>query len=266
MGSIKLGIYDRDYSSLFQDEIDEKERLDKEYHVERMFHPSPYTSYPSAVRHNMSLFPNNYLDPVELRDKQRISDICNEYKDLLCTNDLNEAKILRFIKEKQYYMIPASIFTLFSFGHHDAFLFREFPIGNDYRADYLLIGRSSDGYSFVLVEFEHPNSNITIEDGELGKAFRDGIKQIKEWQRYLEFGFSSITNDLKKYTNEQLPDEMYTFDSTRFHYVVVAGRRSDFTDKTYRIRREFLKDKDIALLHYDNLYDYAKTLMEHGNY
>ena len=266
MDTIKLGIYNRDFSILNQGEIEEKERIDKECHVEKMFHVDPLPRYPIAVRHFLSLFPNNHLDPKELKDKERIQSICDEYYDLLCSDGINEQKITKFIKENQYYMIPGSIFSLYNFGHHEAYLFNEFTLGTRYRADYLLIGKSSDGYSFVFVEFEHPNGDTTLMDGELGKAFRSGIIQVDEWKRFLESNFNSITDELKKYTKENLPDEMYTFDSSRFHYVVVAGRRSDFPEKTYRIRREYMKDKDIVLLHYDNLFDYTQQLTEYCNY
>ena len=38
------------------------------------------------------------------------------------------------------------------------------------------------------------------------------------------------------------------------NYAVVVGRRTDFNDTTYRVRRE-LESKKARLLHYDNLID-----------
>ena len=52
-----------------------------------------------------------------------------------------------------------------------------------------------------------------------------------------------------------LPKELYEYDSTRINYVVIAGRRKDYSEKTYRLRREYQKNDNIYILHYDNLLD-----------
>ena len=75
--------------------------------------------------------------------------------------------------------------------------------------------------------------------------------------------FASYTEKLRKYKNPSLnlSDEFYTLDLSRFHYVVVAGRRSDFSEKTYILKREYKKEKDIDVLHYDNLIDFSNNLI-----
>ena len=57
--------------------------------------------------------------------------------------------------------------------------------GSSYKADYLLVGKSSGGYEFVLIELENPYGQITLQDGNLGAEFRDGISQLDEWKRWL---------------------------------------------------------------------------------
>ena len=48
----------------------------------------------------------------------------------------------------------------------------------------------------------------------------------------------------------------------RFHYVVIAGRRSDFNERTYRIRRmRRASNPRISLLHYDNVIDDTNQLL-----
>lgn len=68
---------------------------------------------------------------------------------------------------------------------------------------------------------------------------------------------------MRKYKNSafDLPEEFYVLDMSRFHYVVVAGRRTDFRDKTYIIKRERKKADDIDIIHYDNLFDFSNNLL-----
>jgi len=46
----------------------------------------------------------------------------------------------------------------------------------------------------------------------------------------------------------------------------VAGRRSDFSDKTYELKRKYLKRNNINILHYDNLFDSFDFLRIAKNY
>lgn len=57
-----------------------------------------------------------------------------------------------------------------------------------------------------------------------------------------------------------LPKEFSEYDSSRFHYAVVAGLREDYNEATYRDRRNKVTQQNILTLHYDNLYDKACEL------
>lgn len=65
---------------------------------------------------------------------------------------------------------------------------------------------------------------------------------------------------------DQLPSEFIEYDSSRIHYVVIAGKRKDFKDLTYNIRREYLQKEDILLLHYDNLVDFSLAIAGEATY
>lgn len=67
--------------------------------------------------------------------------------------------------------------------NHEAYLFPEFQLGNLYKADYLLMGKSSVGFEFIFIELESPYGKITLNDGQLGAEFRDGISQLEDWKR-----------------------------------------------------------------------------------
>lgn len=157
----------------------------------------------------------------------------------------------------------------FRFGHHKAFLFREFPLGSDYVADFLIVGKNSEGYHFVFVELESPSESITRKDGEFGDAIRKGIAQVRDWRRWLNAVFPSLHSEFTKHLgnhDRNLPGAFFKLDPTRLHFVVVAGRRTDYTKKTYALRRELREETRIELLHYDNLLDSLSFLIQTGNY
>lgn len=253
-----IGLYDRDYFTVTPSERAEEERLSQENTMIDsdgiVIIRNYYSSKPKAIRHYESLFPNNYLDTVDLKDKQSIKKQYEELKALLNNKTISELDVKRFIQNNKYYTIPASSFHHYSFGHHDAYLFKEFQLGTSYKADYLLVGKSSMGYQFIFVEYESPYGKIINQDGTFSTCIRKGINQVKDWDAFLQESYSTFSDELKKYSNKSsLPSEFYRYDSTRFNYVVVVGRRDDFTEKAYRLRRNLYLDSNIRILHYDNL-------------
>ncbi len=267
-----MKLYKRDYTELTAEEFAEWNSIRESEIVRKsgnlLIRQSRFHDYPKAARHFDSLFPNNYLDPVDLKDKEKLLEKVALFNDALNSEEVTERIILNFISEQQTYFIIASMLKeYFHFGHHDTFLFPEFQLGNSYQADYLLVGRCSDGWNFVFVELEAPLGQITLKDGELGTSFRKGIEQVKNWDVWLEAHYSSLRETFDKYRREgeNLPDEFFTLDKSRINYVVVAGRRGDFSKKTYRERRN-LKKNSVLILHYDNLIDTSKNIIGQSTY
>lgn len=261
-------LFKRDYTLLTSEETCEMEKINAEN--QRVSgadfgRKNFWFRYPKAVRHYLSLFPNNYMDVNELKNREELEKQCDGLEELL-NGDITELNIKRYIQNNEYYHIPASIFKNYNFGHHSAYLFKEFPLGTNFSADYLLVGKSSDGYQFVFVEFENPYGKITIGDGDFGETIRKGINQINDWKGYVASNYSTITAEFKKYATKQLPDEFYTYDETRMNYIVVAGRRNDYNEKTRRLRRMLEKENKIKLIHYDNLLDNARSTIGNRTY
>lgn len=55
-------------------------------------------------------------------------------------------------------------------------------------------------------------------------------------------------------------------DRSRLHFVVIAGKRTNFHDKTYEIQRKEHMDTNIWLLHYDKLIDAATEIIGRKTY
>ena len=147
-------LYSRDYSNLTKEEIEEKAQLEREnIDPNSKFSVNLYYDYSKAVRHNMSLFPNNFMDNADLQQNcDELISQCNGLEELL-NGKITELDIKRYIQNNEYYHIPASIFKYYNFGHHAAYVFKEFRLGTSFSADYLLVGDSSDRHQFVFVEF-----------------------------------------------------------------------------------------------------------------
>lgn len=248
--------YLTDHEKSIYDELKEKEII---HNGKFKVRKSLFHSYPKAARHFISLFPNNYLDILELKDTCKLNEIAQTFEVLLRSKTVTERKIMTFIKSNEAYFIIGSILkSYYHFGHHDAFLFPEFTLGTSLRVDYLLVGRSSGGWEYVFVELESPTGRVTNKNGDFGDVFRKGYNQIKDWDTWLDANFFSLKEVFKKMKNENinLPDEFITYDKTRINYCLIAGMRNDFSTKTYRIRRE-MKKNNINVLHYENLVESA---------
>lgn len=186
-------LYDRDYIELTEQET-------KEYNLrkERMLQkggilPEDILEFPEIFFRHESLFPNYMLPISELQINDRTSSILNEFTVILDNINSNERDILNFVKENKAYFIIASLFKYYRFGHHIAFAFPEFELPPNYRVDYLLVGKSSYGFEFVFVELEKPYKDITTSDGNLGTTFRKGLKQIEEWETWIESNFHHLS-------------------------------------------------------------------------
>ncbi|MBP6022338.1 hypothetical protein [Ferruginibacter sp.] len=271
-------LYERDYRKLSDEEkiqwqkaeeILNKSKVKNDGGIVLKEFNSYYKILSDEALHHKQLFPNNYLNTRHLKDKEKLTETIEEFKRLL-DSSATERDILNFIRDKRAYFIIASILKgyHYRFGHHNAFAFKEFELPPNHLVDYLLVGKSSGGYEFIFVELENSYGQITNVDGEFGTTIRKGIKQVNDWDNWIESNFSSLRLVFDKYigTIEQLPREFYELDKSRLHYVVVAGRRKDFLKKTYQLKRKLLKSNNILLLHYDNLFDSVDFLLTAGNY
>ena len=263
-----MNLYQRDYRKLNKKEEEDWHSLKAKECVGKLGRipvtKSLFREYPKAARHYISIFPNNYLDVVELKEEERLQRLIKGFEALLNSNKINERAACNFINENQAFFIVASILeSYYHFGHHETYLFREFQLGISLKVDYLIVGKGSGGWEFVFVELESPSGNITLKGGDLGSSFRKGEKQVEDWDRWLEAHFPSLKETFDKHKKDGfvLPEEFTILDKSRIHYVIVAGRRSDFQDKTYRISRKKLRDEKCLILHYDNLLDSSRRII-----
>lgn len=266
-----MKLYQRDYFKKPNElEIKEYEQIiEKEKDGKRMGRVNKSFLYPEAIRHYNSLFPNNHICLIDWKRTGRMNELTERFSGIVHHSDSTERDILNYINHTPAYFIIASLLLYTRFGHHEAYLFPEFSIGNGkYYADYLIVGKNSGGYEFLFVELESPNQRITIKNGHDGQAIRSGLNQIVDWKYKIEADFKSLTNEFEKLCidKEKLPSEFREYDSTRMHFAVIAGMREDYEPSTYHNRRARDKEQGIDLYHYDNLIDLSRELEERNSF
>lgn len=161
-----------------------------------------------------------------------------------------ENDIQHYIKENKKWFIPASIFKDYDFGHHEAYISVEQPLGAEYRADYMLLGRNSIGYHIVLVEFENVNVDFRLQKSNMEtEAVRKGMAQINDWKRWMD---SNRHYFLQSCGLSNIEGNIPTWGIT---YCLVVGRRKRMDDVSNEMRGQIQYERGIHIITYDRLID-----------
>ena len=177
--------------------------------------------------------PDNFINLREINRKN--TDFDNEAQSLLQALEAvsKENDIQRYIKESKKWFIPGSLMKDYDFGHHEAYLVVEQPLGAEYRADYMLLGSNSIGHHIVLVEFEDVNVEYRLKaENTESHAVRKGLTQIRDWKRWMDknrdyflesCGLSAIRKNIPTWG---------------INYCLVVGRRKLMDDLANEMRRQ----------------------------
>lgn len=257
-----MHLQERDYTKFVSEE--EKIALELEEKIERRrgiksTREFPRFSHPDAsvrefIWHKTSMFPNNYLHLSEYK-KLDFDEEADEFHQVIYSAQ-NEQQIQQYIKLNRKWFIPGSIFLDYNFGHHDAYLFPEQKLGNEYATDYMLLGKNSDGYSVVLVEFEKANTQYCRTDSNMEmESVKKGLTQIKDWQRWM--------SQYKEYfmNNIGLTQLGVRIPIYRFFYYLVVSRRDLMDENALEIRSQDMYDlHNVKIVTFDRLEDNIRKL------
>lgn len=186
-------------------------------------------------------------------------DLDYEAEQLLNVLDFaqKENDIQRYIKEQEKWFIPASIFEDYDFGHHEAYISVEQPLGAEYRADYMLLGRNSIGHHIVLVEFENVNVDFRLQKLNMEtEAVRKGMAQIADWKRWMDNNRHYFLQSCG------LSDIDRNIPTWGINYCLVVGRRKRMDDTSNHMRGQIQYERGIHIITYDRLVD---NILKLGN-
>lgn len=252
-----MNLYERDYTRIICENeqiLQEEFKRYKKAKGLKNTRNDPRHSYPEFWGrkflwcHN-SLFPNNYLYHKEL-------SILNLETEAKGFNDIiygaqNENEIQSYIKLNRKWFIPAAIYKEYNFGHHGAYLFPELSLGSEYAVDYALLGKSSDGYSVVLVEFEKANVPFLLTSSNTEhESVRKGITQIRDWKRWLD-------NNREYFLKSSgFRDKGIDIPTSRIFYCLVVSRRNLMDSRAADLRSQICYEmNNTKIISYDRLVD-----------
>lgn len=263
-----MNLYERDYTLVLTDEEKEALKQETEYSNRPGLKSNrgfPRFSHPDkGVRdflwHKRSMFPNNYLHFGKFRDLN-FDEEAVEFSNIL-SKSMSEQDFQRYIKENKKWFIPGSIFLDYNFGHHDAYLFPEQKLGTDYIADYMLLGKNSDGYSIVLVEFEDANTDFILKSSNTeAESVRKGITQIRDWKRWMDSNKDFFMKNCGLYS--------YGIDipTSRIYYYLVVSRREYMDERATELRSQLIYEmQNLKIVSFDRLVDNVRKLKGHNSW
>lgn len=261
-------LQDRDYTIYSNDEEKEAFIHDEKYencngiksnrNFLRFSHPD--TDIRRFIWHRRSLFPNNYLYFLEYKEINFEKE-ADEYNKVIYSAN-NEHEIQTYIKGNRKWFIPGAIFLDYNFGHHDAYLFPEQKLGNSFIADYMLIGKNSDGYNIVLIEFEKANTPYLIKTGNIeSESVRKGIAQIKDWKRWIDQNRDFFMKDIGL---SKFGIDVPTY---RIFYYLVVSRRDLMTEQAIDVRSQSVYEmQNTKIVTFDRLTDNILKLQNHNSW
>lgn len=168
-----------------------------------------------------------------------------------------ENDIQNYIKENKKWFIPASIFEDYDFGHHEAYISVEQPLGAEYKADYMLLGRNSIGHHIILVEFENVNVDFRLQKSNMEtEAVRKGMTQINDWKRWMD------NNRLYFLQSCGLSDISRNIPTWGITYCLVVGRRKRLDETSNQMRGQIQFERGVHIITYDRLVD---NILKLGN-
>ncbi len=257
-----MKLQDRNYELILTDKEQEAYEAEISYELKKGLkntHNFPRFSHPDKeirkfIWHKRSLFPNNYLYLGEYKDLDFEQEAI-EFQNVIYAAE-NELKIQQYIKQYRKWFIPGSIFLDYNFGHHDAYLFPEQQLGNEYAADYMLIGKNSDGYSIVLVEFEKANTEYLINTANTeSESVRKGLTQIQDWKRWIDGNRDYFLKNIGFF------QQGIDVPVCRIYYYLVVSRRDFMNQMALDVRSQSMYEKlNTKIVTFDRLVDNIKKL------
>ena len=112
---------------------------------------------------------------------------------------------------------------------HDDYVISEFEIGNEYKADFVVLNSYSGGWEIAFIELEPVGAKMFNKDRTPTRELRVAIRQVDDWRRFIRQQQTYFLTQLTKAAQQKdllHPDLRPRQPSTHF------GDGLDFTSST----------------------------------
>ncbi len=197
--------------------------------------------------------------------------IAQGLEQVLRTSAKAERPILEWLKYNP--LVPSQALAR---GRFRTYVVAEFPFGNDFRADFVLLSPFSGGWDVHFVELEPANEKLFTSTGNPAKRLATAIAQVGSWKIYVEKNRDAVLKNLSKFAKErELLSERNgrePIDSAGWplyrpqswlirYYHILIGRRTVLKEKDMERKTSFLATQKVEVLTYDRLLDAARNLI-----
>ncbi len=154
-------------------------------------------------------------------------------------------------------------------GGHDDYVISEFEIGNEYKADFVVLNSYSGGWDIAFIELEPVGAKLFNKDRTPSRELRSAIRQIDDWRRFIrqsqDYFLKQLTRaaqrsdllhpELERGSREPISGPGWTLRDTRntfsYSYQIVIGRRANFSALDNELRGSYRTDHDVDIASYD---------------
>jgi hypothetical protein len=194
-----------------------------------------------------------------------------ELKKILDTED-GERALCRFIKENPFVLRES-----LQFMGHPTRVIEEFPMGSDFRADFVVLAPFSGAFEIKLIEIEPPKCPIFNKNGSLAQRANKALEQVNSWNTYIKKNQKQFLRDIERYAQEKdlirAHSEPMTCSagwsihhprmSLYFSYDIIMGRREKLTDAQLEKKADFKNNNNVSLITCDRLFEGTKKIDLH---
>lgn len=158
----------------------------------------------------------------------------------------SEHKLLKVLSDN-----PFLFYHLFKRHYQVQPIFKEVPLGNNYRCDFVWLNDNSDGPEWTIVEVEKPGIKLFKKDGDRTAAFNHALEQIEHWDYYF---------------NENPSSKREIFGAVKsFRFILVVGTSSQWNENiAARWRYGFNKERHVYEVRSLDVFTHALDSVEQG--
>lgn len=202
-------------------------------------------------------------------DKRKEYTLAREYPSLLdsTSGEREVSEHLRKCPQLLYWSLCRS-------SGHDRYVFREFPLGSSFKADFVVLNSYSGVWELFFVELEPVDSPLFTKAGVASKRLAGAIKQVDDWRRYFDENKAQLRADLVRWAKARdllgysSREEPSNFSGNRLadaatyleaRYVIIVGRRESFGPEEARRKAEYRTTHSVEIISYDRISDVVNS-------